>query len=292
MSLLVLATELRKIAGACRDSLKPALRVLTRVYKQHGWELTDPEMKTDGMYRVISNDRPLIYSVKRTTNGIYFWTRTRVDEALDEGIEKLHEVGIPAIRKDKGILISESCSRGGSHTPDDVATHCGGSLLTSEHGEDDSWHTIRRGGKTFSFCFEPAGRHLQVRCGKGQIDLTAKFNLSEESSKKIGDAITYQAAVYDKIFNPETYGLVAQGSPIRMKKHFLLPCDKGTLVVSPSSHAYLLTAEGQYSLMKPEGAIGLKPNAAFKTIRSSNIKFEDGPIARGFKHLLQRRGHL
>jgi len=127
------------------------------------------------------------------------------------------------------------------------------------------------------------------------MDVVSSFNLSEESSRKIADAIKYQAVVYQRVFDPDTFGLsaVEDKAKFRLKRHYFCPTEHGVLVVNGCGQAFLLSKDGEYHLSKPEGKISLKPSAAFKQVKNINtIKFTEGEVHKNFASILGRRGYL
>jgi len=238
----------------------------------------------------------LIYYTKDTGDGLKFWITKQninINAALREACSKLRELGYTAIMQGDGILIMSGVPIKDAHDPAIVARMVGGEVVKVRNRKKVSWYGVSVDKKMFSYSYDHKGL-LTVECKKGACDITTTYQLSDVNSRQIANFLQYQIKRYEKIFEPESYGLNSLVPPFRHRKHALISCGEGcVIVITPEDRAFLVTTKGQYDLCRDEGRLGLDTNKSFKTIHHVNaLNFERGDIYAMFSNILRKRGYF
>lgn len=244
----------------------------------------------------IDNPFGLIYYTKNNRDGLKFWVTKQdlnINSALRESCSKLRELGYTAIMQGDSILVMSGVPVKDSHDPQIVARMVDGEIVKVKGKRKNSWNTISVDKKLFSYNYDHQGI-LTIECKKGVCDITTTFQLSDINNRQIANFIQYQIKRYEKIFEPESYGLDSLMTPFRHRKHALISCGEGcVIVITPDDHAYLVTTKGQYDLCREEGRLSLDTRKSFKTIHHVNsLNFERGDIYVMFSNILRKRGYF
>ena len=286
------ASNVKKLIEGKRDNDGPAgasaelnwdqaFSIIKNVFKQNDIKLV--EFKDRAKHEAVP------YYLRNTPDGIFFWIspREHAETALNEAVRQLQANGMTAVRRESGILLQAATPNSQVFTPEDVAHYSKGENIPSKKG-----YTLDIEGKVFHYDFNENTNILSVHCSKGPIKTSTSFVMQHANSKQIARALKYQAKRYDRIFHPETFGLVGATEPFKLKKHIITYCGNGqSLVVSPDDEAYIITDKGDSLLCKQEGKLGLSPDLTFKKVTNST-KFIYGDIWCKFGHLLAKRGLL
>ena len=256
----------------------------------------DNNIKLISFSERIDNPFGIIYYTKDDKDGLKFWVTKQdlgINNALRESCSKLRELGYTAIIQGYSILIMSGVPVKDSHDPYIVARLFGGEIVKGKNRRNVSWYTLSLDKKFFSYTYDHQGI-LTIECKKGVIDTTAKYQLSDVNNRQIANFLQYQAKRYDKIFEPESYGLNSLVKPFKHRKHALISCGEGcVIVITPDDHAYLVTTKGQYDLCREEGRLSLDTKKSFKTIHHVNsLNFERGEIYNMFSNILRKRGYF
>lgn len=281
---------LMNVAQVKADLISEAvvLDVIKSVFRENNLVLVEFSDRTETPFG-------LIYYLRKTPDGLKFWVTKQdlsIQHALLEACRELKELGYAAILQGSNILITGGVPVKDNHDPYIVASFVGGKVVSIKENQKHPLYIISFDGKLF--CYSYTKDKLTIECSKGICVITAEFKLSDISNRKIANILSYQIKRYNKIFMPESFGLKSMISPIRHRKHALLSCGEGcVIVITPDDHVYLVTTRGQYDLCRPEGKISLDVNKSFKTINHVNtLNFTRGDIYDKFSSFLRNRGYF
>ena len=287
--LRVIAANVRAFAESSaveEEVWEQAFKIIQAAFKAHNMGLVEFQNK------VSHTDIP--YYTRQTKDGMHIWIneRNNTNLALNEAIRNLKLNGIPAVKREHGILVALSLGEEATHDPEEIARFSKGLHKSTKTEKKKCWHTLEMGDHKLKYCYDGRLGTLTIHCSGGFVPTTAVYNMHEAKSKQIAHMLKYQAERYTRMANPATYGLEEVGKPFRLKKHGLVYCGGGkTLVICPDDCAYILTEKGEHSLCLEEGKIATSPAKSFKVVKDpKSLTYHFGDIWQKFGHLLAKRG--
>jgi hypothetical protein len=282
-SLVHIAKKDEGPANASKEvNWKKAFVIIKRAFRSYGMKLVE--------FKHRHKNDAIPYYVKNTPEGLYFWVtpKGKTEAAIAEAHKQLKTIGFSAVVKECGILLTENPVSTNICNLEEIASYAKGIHVSSKNG----WAVVEIGDYHFHYKYVKNDNILHIHSLQGPIETATTYNVHDGNEQKIAKVLRYQAVKYQKMFEPETFGLKAEGKPFKLKKHSITYCGDGkSLIVTPNDEVYAVTDKGESLLCRPEGKIGLKIELTFKPV-TNNTKYVCGDIWSKFGHLLAKRGLL